>query len=103
MAVMRYDDLCRVKRLMQMMNSKIVPLKMVLAVLSGLLIFLSFPKYGSGIVAWAALIRHGEYVPLRSLFPFINKLVAGVGDFKPGKGYYPLNTGRSSFGSSDLL
>jgi apolipoprotein N-acyltransferase len=41
---------------MQMINSKVVPLKMVLAGLSGLLIFLSFPKYGSGIVVWAALI-----------------------------------------------
>ena len=29
---------------------------MVLAVLSGLLLFLSFPKYGSGILAWVALI-----------------------------------------------
>ncbi len=37
------------------------------------------------------LVPYGEYVPLRSLFPFINKLVAGVGNFNRGKGYYPLN------------
>ena len=30
--------------------------KLILAVLSGLLLFLSFPKYGSGIMAWVALI-----------------------------------------------
>ena len=44
------------------------------------------------------LVPYGEYVPLRSLFPFINKLVAGVGDFKQGKGYYPLNTGDHRLG-----
>jgi apolipoprotein N-acyltransferase len=37
-------------------NLKVSPLNLVLAVLSGLLIFLSFPKYGSGILAWTALI-----------------------------------------------
>ena len=31
-------------------------MKLILAGLSGLLLFLSFPKYGNGIVAWAALI-----------------------------------------------
>jgi apolipoprotein N-acyltransferase len=36
------------------------------------------------------LVPYGEYVPLRRFFPFIGKLVAGVGDFKPGKGFYPL-------------
>ena len=44
------------------------------------------------------LVPYGEYVPLRSLFPFINKLVAGVGDFQPGKGYYPLTLGDNLFG-----
>jgi apolipoprotein N-acyltransferase len=29
-------------------------------------------------------------VPLRQLFPFINKLVAGVGDFTSGKGFSPV-------------
>jgi len=36
------------------------------------------------------LVPYGEYVPLRQVFPFINKLVVGVGDFKPGRGYFPL-------------
>lgn len=36
------------------------------------------------------LVPYGEYVPLHSLFPFLDKLVAGVGDFKSGRGYYPL-------------
>jgi apolipoprotein N-acyltransferase len=36
------------------------------------------------------LVPYGEYVPLRRFFPFIGKLAAGVGDFTPGKGYYPL-------------
>jgi apolipoprotein N-acyltransferase len=36
------------------------------------------------------LVPYGEYVPLRKLFPFINKLVVGVGDFRSGDGYYPI-------------
>jgi apolipoprotein N-acyltransferase len=41
------------------------------------------------------LVPYGEYVPLRKLFPFIGKLVAGIGDFRPGKGFEPLvNDGR---------
>jgi len=36
------------------------------------------------------LVPYGEYVPLRRYFPFIGKLVVGVGDFKAGRGYYPL-------------
>jgi apolipoprotein N-acyltransferase len=36
------------------------------------------------------LVPYGEYVPLRKLFPFIGKLVAGVGDFRPGAGFVPL-------------
>jgi len=30
------------------------------------------------------LVPWGEYVPLQSLFPFINRLVTGIGDFSPG-------------------
>lgn len=36
------------------------------------------------------LVPYGEYVPLRKYFPFIDKLVEGVGDFSPGDGFHPL-------------
>jgi apolipoprotein N-acyltransferase len=36
------------------------------------------------------LVPYGEYVPLRRFFPFINKLVEGIGDFRSGPGYEPL-------------
>ncbi len=31
------------------------------------------------------LVPYGEYVPFKSIFPFIHRLVAGVGDFSPGR------------------
>ncbi len=37
------------------------------------------------------LVPYGEYVPLRRFFPFIKKLVAGIGDFRGGPGYEPLS------------
>jgi len=37
------------------------------------------------------LVPYGEYVPWRRFFPFINKLVAGIGDFGVGPGYHPLS------------
>ncbi len=36
------------------------------------------------------LVPYGEYVPLRRFFPFIEKLTAGIGDFKSGKGFFPI-------------
>jgi apolipoprotein N-acyltransferase len=39
------------------------------------------------------LVPYGEYVPLRQFFPFINKLVEGIGDFGTGPGYRPLTFG----------
>ncbi len=36
------------------------------------------------------LVPYGEYVPLREMFPFVSKLVVGVGDFRSGEGYKPL-------------
>jgi apolipoprotein N-acyltransferase len=44
------------------------------------------------------LVPYGEYVPLRQLFPFIGKLVAGIGDFRPGRGYDPLVSDGRRFG-----
>ena len=38
------------------------------------------------------LVPYGEYVPLRQLFPFIGKLVVGVGDFRPGTGFNPIES-----------
>ena len=44
------------------------------------------------------LVPYGEYVPLRKMFPFINKLVVGVGDFRSGNGYYPLTMNNHKLG-----
>lgn len=44
------------------------------------------------------LVPFGEYVPLASLFPFVNKMVAGIGDFSPGKGAVPLQTTTGKIG-----
>lgn len=44
------------------------------------------------------LVPYGEYVPLRSLFPFIGKLVVGVGDFRAGEGYHPLAMNNRQLG-----
>jgi apolipoprotein N-acyltransferase len=44
------------------------------------------------------LVPFGEYVPLAKLFPFVNKLVEGIGDFSPGAALTPLNTGKAKIG-----
>ncbi|MCX5827204.1 MAG: apolipoprotein N-acyltransferase [Deltaproteobacteria bacterium] len=44
------------------------------------------------------LVPYGEYVPLRRFFPFINKLVEGIGDFGTGPGYRPLTFGPYRIG-----
>ena len=44
------------------------------------------------------LVPYGEYVPLRRWFPFIGKLVAGIGDFRPGNGYKPLQSNEGRLG-----
>jgi apolipoprotein N-acyltransferase len=44
------------------------------------------------------LVPYGEYVPLRKMFPFINKLVVGVGDFRSGEGYNPLTMNDHKLG-----
>ena len=44
------------------------------------------------------LVPFGEYVPLAALLPFVNKLVAGIGDFSPGKAALPLDTEAGKIG-----
>jgi len=44
------------------------------------------------------LVPYGEYVPLRTLFPFISSLAAGIGDFAEGKGFHPLTMGERKIG-----
>jgi len=44
------------------------------------------------------LVPFGEYVPLARLFPFVHKLVHGIGDFVPGKQIQPLEPGGAPLG-----
>lgn len=44
------------------------------------------------------LVPFGEYVPLKRLLPFVNKLVEGIGDFSPGKVAAPLDIGQTKIG-----
>lgn len=44
------------------------------------------------------LVPFGEYVPLAPLFPFVQKLVVGIGDFVPGKEIRPLHHPRGDLG-----
>jgi apolipoprotein N-acyltransferase len=44
------------------------------------------------------LVPYGEYVPLRPLFPFIEKLAVGVGDFLAGPGCQPVTVGGERVG-----
>jgi apolipoprotein N-acyltransferase len=44
------------------------------------------------------LVPYGEYVPLRTIFPFISSLAAGIGDFAEGKGFYPITMGDRKIG-----
>jgi apolipoprotein N-acyltransferase len=44
------------------------------------------------------LVPYGEYVPLRTLFPFVSSLAAGIGDFAEGRGFHPINMGDRKIG-----
>lgn len=52
----------------------------------------------TGIYEKEHLVPFGEYVPFGDVFPFINKLVPGVGDFREGKRVEPLQVGRLDLG-----
>ena len=45
------------------------------------------------------LVPFGEYVPLRKLLPFVEKMVVAVGDFVPGKEYVVMNTPFANIGN----
>jgi apolipoprotein N-acyltransferase len=45
------------------------------------------------------LVPFGEYVPLGRFFPFINKIVVGIGDFAPGRHATPLKVDHTQVGT----
>jgi apolipoprotein N-acyltransferase len=45
------------------------------------------------------LVPFGEYVPLGRFFPFVSKLVVGIGDFSPGERAVPLQAGQTKIGT----
>ncbi len=45
------------------------------------------------------LVPFGEYVPMAKLFPFVHKMVHGIGDFAPGQDMKPLDCGKTTLGT----
>jgi apolipoprotein N-acyltransferase len=45
------------------------------------------------------LVPFGEYVPMGNIFTFINKIVAGIGDFAPGEKAVTLDAGGTKLGT----
>jgi len=45
------------------------------------------------------MVPFGEYVPLRKILFFINKLVVGIGDYTPGNSYIKARTPLGDFGT----
>ena len=46
----------------------------------------------------AHLVPFGEYTPLRTWLPFLERLSVQIGEFFPGKGPYPIRTERGNIG-----
>ena len=44
------------------------------------------------------IVPYGEYIPLKQFFPFINKMVVGIGDFYSGDSRKLLHLPESPFG-----
>ncbi|MCX8011887.1 MAG: apolipoprotein N-acyltransferase, partial [Desulfobacterota bacterium] len=44
------------------------------------------------------LVPFGEYVPCKTIFPFVEKLVVGVGDFSPGRKFPLFSVSGAKFG-----
>lgn len=45
------------------------------------------------------LVPFGEFVPMGRFFPFISKMVVGIGDFSPGLDTIPLQVGQTQLGT----
>ena len=44
------------------------------------------------------LVPYGEYIPLKTILPFLDKLTAHVGEFDAGESYATLNSGEARMG-----
>jgi apolipoprotein N-acyltransferase len=45
------------------------------------------------------LVPYGEYVPLKTVFPFVEKMVTAIGNFEPGQDTVVMNTPKAKIGN----